>query len=306
MLKYFNKLFRKYSRSKDLTLTKYQQKLIPIFPEGVQPAPQSKNNHSLEEIELRNQQDLSEATLHHSENSAMKNFLKKERASLQSLDLLELNKYRTVTLAREPEESSISWEFSQTQNFQSSTSSVSGDHNREGCDDSDILDADLLQKQEKTAQIYLEQALSFCEGEKWSQAFEYCKQALTMNPNSVEADQLWNRMLHQKTEVLQSPTLATVRSQNIPPSNRLELAINRYRYQAQLYPDSAVVQTNLGKLYHKNQQWQEAIACYQNAITIDSDYALAHQYLAQAINRKNHSSGAEVKTSRNQSAKIQH
>ncbi len=257
---------------------KYQQELIPVLPEDVEHPPQSRDAYSSEEMRLRNQKNFSEATLHYSRKIAMKNSLKKDRVSPQSLDLSELNDsdraYETVTLTCEPEEDS--------------TSSVSGDHKGEGLDDPNIVDAYLLQKQEETAQMYLQQALSFCDREKWSQAVEYCKQALTIDPNSVEADQLWNSMLQQRTKLVESQTVATVTSQNLSSSDRLELAINRYRYQAQLHPDSAVVQTNLGKLYHKNRQWQEAIACYQKAIAIDSNYALAHQYLAQAIKRINH------------------
>ena len=72
---------------------------------------------------------------------------------------------------------------------------------------------------------------------------------------------------------------------DLSSSDRLKSAIKRYRYQAQLHPDSAIVQTNLGRLYHKNRQWQEAIHCYQKAIAIDSNYSPARQYLAQIVNR---------------------
>ncbi|MGK7897303.1 MAG: tetratricopeptide repeat protein [Xenococcus sp. (in: cyanobacteria)] len=78
--------------------------------------------------------------------------------------------------------------------------------------------------------------------------------------------------------------ISLVNQQDLSSSDRLKSAIKRYRYQAYLNPDSAVVQTNLGKLYHKNQQLPEAINCYQNAIAVDSNYAPAHQYLAEIIN----------------------
>lgn len=76
-----------------------------------------------------------------------------------------------------------------------------------------------------------------------------------------------------------------VNQKDLSSLDRLKSAIKRYRYHAQLNPDSAIVQTNLGKLYHKNQQWQEAICCYQKAIAIDDNYLPARQYLAQIINR---------------------
>lgn len=76
-----------------------------------------------------------------------------------------------------------------------------------------------------------------------------------------------------------------VKQKELPSSDRLKSAIKRYRYQAQLHPDSAIVQTNLGKLYHKNQQLQEAICCYEKAIAIDGNYAPARKYLAQIVNK---------------------
>ena len=191
--------------------------------------------------------------------------------------------------------------LTQAQNLQISRSSASGDHNGKSFDNSDILDAFLLRAQAEIAQVYRQKALSLCDLEKWSQAIEYCRQLITMNPKSIEADQLWNRMLQQRTKLLESqPTSTTLPSQNLSPSVRLKLAIERYSYQALLNPDSAIVQTNLGKLYHKNRQWQEAISCYRKAIAIDINYSPAHQYLAQAVKQNKQSSCSEVNKKPNQ------
>ncbi len=172
-----------------------------------------------------------------------------------------------------------------------------------------ISDAGLPPQQEGISQIYRQPALSYGNytvPRLWrdlaesSQEVEDCQEALTMNPNSIEADHLWDSIVQQRTKLLEAQTSTSCTSQNRSPSERLVSAINRYRYQAQLHPDSAIVQTNLGKLYHKNHQWQEAICCYKKAIAIDSNYSPAHQYLAQIANRKEKYSDSEAKNQQNQ------
>ena len=164
---------------------------------------------------------------------------------------------------------------------------------------------------------YRQQAVSYCDleeirfaghavprlwrdHEKLSQAFEDCQETLTMNPNSIEADHLWDSIVQQRTKLLESQTSTNCPSQNLSPKERLGSAINRYRYQAQLHPDSAIVQTNLGRLYQKNHQWQEAICCYKKAIAIDSNYSPAHQYLAQIANQNGESSNSEAQQQQHQ------
>lgn len=91
-------------------------------------------------------------------------------------------------------------------------------------------------------------------------------------------------MLPPKNTCLELQSTVTLPAHKISSSDRLVSAINRYRYQAQLNPDSAIVQTNLGRLYHKNQQLSEAIRCYQKAIAIDQTYSRAQEYLAEIVN----------------------
>ncbi len=254
-----------------------------------------------EKVLLRNQKIFSETALHYRQTITMKNSSSKNRPQNRTLDLFELNhneqSNERLTLNCSTKGDSIYCELTSDP----APPSDSGDHNGNNFDDCDILDASLLRKPEEISQIYLQQALSFCDHQKWFLAREFCRQALVMNPNSMEAYQLWNSMLQQRTKLLKSQqTSATLSSHSLSPSDRLNLAIERYRYQARLNPDSAIVQTNLGKLYHKNQQWQEAISCYQRAIAIDINYSPAHQYLAQVVKRNNQSSISEVNDQPNQ------
>ncbi|ELS00399.1 tetratricopeptide repeat protein [Xenococcus sp. PCC 7305] len=104
-----------------------------------------------------------------------------------------------------------------------------------------------------------------------------------IEPRSQEMQRATNKTIQPRAKHSETQSLATVSAEHSSSSDRLKSAISRYRYRAQLNPDSAVMQTNLGRLYHKNQQFQEAISCYHKAIAIDGDYLPAHRYLAQIV-----------------------
>ena len=70
---------------------------------------------------------------------------------------------------------------------------------------------------------------------------------------------------------------------NKTSQSQVEKAITHYLYQAEIKPSSAQIQFNLGNLYNKNQQWEEAIACYQKAIKIDSTYGQAYISLGKIL-----------------------
>ena len=64
---------------------------------------------------------------------------------------------------------------------------------------------------------------------------------------------------------------------------QLNRAIKRYLKQAELKPDSAQIQTDLGSLYAKKRQWNAAIAAFHKAIKIDDRYARAYFNLAKVL-----------------------
>ena len=63
--------------------------------------------------------------------------------------------------------------------------------------------------------------------------------------------------------------------------SKTDLAIQQYLQRAKLEPTSAVVQTNLGSLYAKKQDWQKAIAHYSKAIQFAPDAAIGYRNLAE-------------------------
>ena len=65
--------------------------------------------------------------------------------------------------------------------------------------------------------------------------------------------------------------------------SQIDKAIKRYLKQAELKPDSANIQTDLGNLYAKKRQWKAAIAAYHKAIQINERYAQAYLNLAKIL-----------------------
>ena len=74
---------------------------------------------------------------------------------------------------------------------------------------------------------------------------------------------------------------------NVSPAkskqSQLNRAIKRYLKQAELKPNSAQIQTDLGNLYAKKRQWNAAIASYHKAIKINERYAQAYFNLGKVL-----------------------
>jgi tetratricopeptide (TPR) repeat protein/glycosyltransferase involved in cell wall biosynthesis len=84
-----------------------------------------------------------------------------------------------------------------------------------------------------------------------------------------------------------SPKALAPSQETTKPDNRskIELAIEQYLQQAKLEPNSPGIQVNLGSLYARQQQWQQAILHYQKAIKLDPNLAVAYRNLARAYQK---------------------
>ena len=116
-------------------------------------------------------------------------------------------------------------------------------------------------------------AQNSAKNQKWQEAAFYYRKALELNNASLNSTA-------NNGFTLNSPKLLINTSNS---QSQLERAIQRYRYQAQVKPSSAKIQFALGNLYAKNQQWEEAIASYQQAIKIEPRYGKAYLHLAKAL-----------------------
>ncbi len=118
-----------------------------------------------------------------------------------------------------------------------------------------------------------EQLLNIAEKlEQWQQASQYCKIIVKINRSRIKS-----------LPSTPSPQLQLApASISAKPSKNLAL-IQEYLQKARNNPNSAKIQSNLGILYAKEQQWQKAIAHFQKAIAINHNLPVVHRNLARAL-----------------------
>ncbi len=132
-----------------------------------------------------------------------------------------------------------------------------------------------------------EQLLEICEKqEQWQQAAQYCKIIVKINQSCIK-----------------SPSPQVFKPLTSQPSNQLKLApasqnknlalIQQYRQKAEINPNSAEIQENLGTLYAKEQNWEQAIAHFQKAIALNPNLSIPHRNLAKALTKLGKSEAAK-------------
>ena len=141
------------------------------------------------------------------------------------------------------------------------------------------------QNQLQSVEFYRQLAKNLEQENQWQEAALCYRQALELN---LSANAYQQQLLPNDESDLPKRLEATTNSEE----SQLDKAIRRYRQQAKLQPNSAKIQTDLGNLYKKKQQWQAAVACYQKAIALDSQYALAYLNLAKIFVREGKSEQA--------------
>jgi tetratricopeptide (TPR) repeat protein len=140
------------------------------------------------------------------------------------------------------------------------------------------------QHQLQSVEFYRQLAKNLEQENQWQQAALCYRQALELNL-SINTDR--QQPLPKNDFELPKRLEASINSED----SQLDKAIRRYRQQAKLKP-SAKIQTDLGNLYKKKREWEAAAACYQKAIALDSQYALAYLNLAKIFVREGKSEQA--------------
>lgn len=113
----------------------------------------------------------------------------------------------------------------------------------------------------EAAQVYLQQAETYCEQGRWNEAIAACERSLAIAPRMAEAYKLWGNALQKMG--------------NYPE------AMGYYAKAIELQPDLVEVYANLGTLYAQKQEWQKAIEYYQKAINLKPDFAGVYRNLAK-------------------------
>jgi tetratricopeptide (TPR) repeat protein len=130
----------------------------------------------------------------------------------------------------------------------------------------------------EAAQVYLQQALDFCDRQNWQQAAIACKQATQLHPNLAEAYKIWGNALQRMGKTAE--------------------AMDCYAKAVEIQPDLAEVYAKVASLYVQQQKWQQAVEYYQKAIIIKPNFTEAYHSLAQIWQLLGDSEKAQVYQSR--------
>ncbi|GAB4233882.1 MAG: hypothetical protein Kow0049_17540 [Stanieria sp.] len=126
----------------------------------------------------------------------------------------------------------------------------------------------------EAAQVYLQQALDYCDRRNWQQAAIACKQATQLCPNLAEAYKIWGNALQRMGKTAE--------------------AMDCYAKAVEIQPDLAEVYAKVASLYAGQNKWQQAIEYYQKAIIIKPTFAEAYRNLAQISEQLNQSEKAQL------------
>ena len=153
-----------------------------------------------------------------------------------------------------------------------------------------ITDSEMVAKEKsesiRTVEVYCSMARQLEQQNEWQQAAQYYRKALDA---SIALPALPERKNHAENAKLASDKLDLEKNiyqnarQPTKAITQLDRAIQRYYKQSKLQPNSAKIHTDLGNLYSRKRQWQNAIACYRRAITLKPSYGNAHLNYARVL-----------------------
>jgi tetratricopeptide (TPR) repeat protein len=126
----------------------------------------------------------------------------------------------------------------------------------------------------QTVQIYLEQANSYLEEQKWDAAILACQEALKTSPELAEAYKIWGNALQRQ--------------------GKISDAMGYYAKALMIAPDSPEIYANLGSVCAQKQKWQEALEYYHKAIELNPDFAGVYRNLAKVWTQLGESDKAEA------------
>lgn len=117
------------------------------------------------------------------------------------------------------------------------------------------------------------------ELQQWQEAVQYCKIIVQINSPQIKSKlpQIRHNISSQPPKPLK--LAPGVQKAKISPT------IAKFIEKARANPNSAQIQGNLGILYAKEQQWQQAIAHFQKAIAINPNLPVAYRNLARVFQK---------------------
>jgi protein O-mannosyl-transferase len=117
--------------------------------------------------------------------------------------------------------------------------------------------ADVVQKSPQKARGYNNLGAAYADLNRWDEAIQEYKAALTLKPNLAEAHNNLGRAYYKG-------------------SGQYNDATQEYKTALSLKPDYAEAQNNLGMVYYDQGKLSDALLEYEKALKINSDYAIAY------------------------------
>lgn len=127
----------------------------------------------------------------------------------------------------------------------------------------------------EAAQVYLQQALEYCEQQQWQAAALTAQQAIAIVPELAEAYKIKGNALQRMGKTAE--------------------AMEYYIKAVEIKPNLAEVYGGIGDVYAKQQQWQAAVEYYQKA-TIIKPTAELYRNLAHALTQVGDLETAKINT----------
>ncbi|RMF27388.1 MAG: tetratricopeptide repeat protein, partial [Cyanobacteria bacterium J083] len=113
----------------------------------------------------------------------------------------------------------------------------------------------------QAAQLYLEQAQSYMEEEKWQAAITACQKALKISVVMPEAYKIWGNILQKQ--------------------GKLTEAMGYYAEALAIKSDYPEVYASVGSIYAEKRRWHKALAYYERAIALKPDWAKVYKNMAK-------------------------
>ena len=139
----------------------------------------------------------------------------------------------------------------------------------------------------RSIEVYCSMARQLEQQNDWKKAAQYYRKAL-------DASMALPALPPQKTDQQATkPSLSQTNFDQVSNGSdeqqpkgaetQLDKAIQRYYKQSKLQPNSPKIHTDLGNLYSRKRKWQNAVACYRQAIHLKPRYANAHLNYARVL-----------------------
>ena len=139
----------------------------------------------------------------------------------------------------------------------------------------------------RSIEVYCSMARQLEQQNNWKKAAQYYRKALDVSmalpalPPQKTDRQATKPSLSQAN--FNQVSNGSDEQQPQGAETQLDKAIQRYYKQSKLQPNSPKIHTDLGNLYSRTRKWQNAVACYRQAIHLKPRYANAHLNYARVL-----------------------